>query len=635
MIVQELPSEIFQKILEHLHREDLRNLLYTCKKWHPIVKSVYFEQVTWRIERIQWLKRHLAAMNEADNDTQIFQQFPMTKRLLIHSDVDRQSKGAFGLYMSPSTQFTAKEFLYLLTLFPNLKYLDITQSTHREHYLEILCNSASMDLPSLEEIVTEREYAEDEDEESRQLKFEACYRFRHSLKRMAVSYIDNFGDGKSFMESLSEFESLESLEIHNDTDPDLSLFHLLEACPNLSTLAYTSTFEAPEDATQQLEDMVQKLKDENSSISDFLKNLKKLTLSVPWLTAPYMDFFINHCPKSLNHVGIQSKQFGMHGWVLSETLDVVLDFCKSLQRLTKVTLWFDEESVIEHGEIDLFYQILDTLTGSREFKTRSVVHKDREELVSTGVAIEIAGSELYYEYCYDIEEFMSECTSEQSHSAPSALSLKQLALVNKFNIWTADYFYEYGGIPKYYLEYTKKFLPKIRLFQYQCASKKCYFEAECLSNDQSLQKMTQVSLDGFDYPQRALYDLPTYFPRTEILSFVLNFRNEQAKFELANFKHLHTLVIGVDYISDFNDNPVFLQYTDINQETTLCLLKIKTATDGDVTGIKLENISADIKQKLLKSVDTKYGYTISVKASNQLKRIEWKYYDRTYANLEL
>lgn len=634
MTLQELPSEIVQQILEHLYRSDLGNLLYTCKKWHPIVKSIYFEQVTWSIERIKWLKMRLAAMSETGNDMQIFQQLHMTKRLLIHFDVDRQGKTAFGFYTSPSTQFTEKEFLYLLTLFPNLKNLDITQSTHREHYLEILCNSASTDLPPLEEIVTEKEYLEDEDEASRQLKFEACYRFRHSLKCMTVIYIDNLRSGKSFVESLSDFSRLERLEIYNDTDPDLTLFHLLEACPSLSTLTYTSTFEPPEDAMQQLEGMIQKLKNENSSISHFVKNLKKLKLVIPWLTAPYMNFFIKHKPKSLDHVIIQSKQMGMYGWVMSETIDAVLDFCKSLQKLNSVTLSFDEESVIDHGEIDIFYQVLDTLTGSREFQTRWAIHKDREELNSSGVEIEIDGTELYYEYCFDIEEFICDYAGESSQPTPSALSLKQLALVTKFHIWTEDYFFESSGVPYFYLEYARKFLPKIRFFQYQNTSKNCFLEAECLFNDQSLQKMTQVSLQGYAYPQVALNDIPAYFPRIETLSFVLDFQNEEANFELSSFEHLHTLILGVEYISHCKNGPVFFQYMNINQQATLYLLKTRKAQNGDVIGINFESVSADKTQQLLERSDT-YGCIITVQGANQLKKVELKHYDRTYANIEL
>lgn len=630
MTLQELPSEIIQQIVEHLHQSDLGNLLYICKKWHPIVKSIYFELVTWSIERIKWLKKQMAAMSETGKDVQIFQQLHMTKRLLIHFDVDHQGEAAFGFYTSPSTQFTEKEFLYLLTLFPNLKYLDITQSTHREHYLEILCNSASTVLPPLEEIVTEKEYLEDKDEESRQLRFEACYRFRHSLKCMSVIYIDNLRSGKGFTESLSDFSILETLEIYNDTDPDLTLFHLLEACPSLSTLTYTSTFEPPENAMQQLEGMIQKIKDENSSISHFLKNLKKLKLVVPWLTAPYMNFFIKHKPKSLDHVIIQSKQMGMYGWVLSETIDAVLDFCRSLQKLNSVTLSFDEESVIDHGEIDIFYQVLDTLTGSREFQTRWAIHKDREELNSTGVEIEIDGTELYYEYCFDIEEFIC----EPSQPTPSALSLKQLALVTKFHIWTEDYDFGSESVPYFYLDYAKKFLPKIRLFQYLDTSKNCLLEAECLFNGQSLQKMTQVSLQGFSYPQVALENIPAYFPRIETLSFVLVVHNGETNFELLDFEHLHTLVLSVEYISNFENGPVIFQYMNVNQQETLYLLKTKKAPNGDVIGINFESISADKTQQLLERSDT-YGCIITVQGANQLKKVELKHYDRTYANIEL
>lgn len=154
MTVKRLPLEIVQKILEHVDRNDLEMLLYICKSWHHLVKSIYFKQVTLGAKSIQRLKQLLKALSKKNNN--IFGQFHMTKRLQIHSDVDHYSDSIFGNYTSFSTRLTEREFLYLLSRFPNLNCLDIRQSTHQVHYMEILCNCRPTEVPQLEEIITER-----------------------------------------------------------------------------------------------------------------------------------------------------------------------------------------------------------------------------------------------------------------------------------------------------------------------------------------------------------------------------------------------------------------------------------------------------------------------------------------------
>lgn len=640
MIVEKLPLEIIQNILLYVKQEELKNLLYICKKWHQLVKSIYFQQITWRTkEKIQWLKQRLTVMNENNKDLLIFGQLRMAKRLHIQWDTDYQSDITNGRYTSPSTKFTKREFLYLLSLFPNLKYLNVMQSAHRGHYLKILRNCQSTELPqSLEEIVMEGDFLDEEDGDPRIQKFATCYQFRQSLEYMTLPYFDGFVHGKSFLELLPDFKSLNTLELSNSVNPDFTLFQLLQVCPSLSSLKYTSTFDIPQDATKQLSDWTQNLLDQNSSISHHLSNLKKLKLTTPNLTAPYVDFFRYHCPKNLSDLELQHTGTGMYGWIDSVAMNVALDFCKSLQKLTSLRLSFDRESVVEHRRIDSFYQILDALTGTRNFLTRSATQMETNEDNVFGVLIHFSGSKLIYEYCFNFEEdglIDGNDTRELLHPSPSALTLKQLAKVDKFDIWAKCESGDFVG----YLKYAQKYFPKLMHFQLDSGYGDRFLEAKSLfSKNRSLGNLTHISMSGFEHLQDKMNDLVKYFPGIEVLNFGISYssstQNEKMMYKMTDFQKLHTLAVGIEYISHLKRGSLFLQYTDASQRTRRYLLKSKTQ-DCNASENYLESISSDIMQKTTESKETGCTCTIHIEGPVQLKRIELRYYGAIYASLDL
>lgn len=262
----------------------------------------------------------------------------MTKRLCI-SD--------YGHF---SAKFTAKEFLYLLSRFPNLRQLDIPNSDNLQYYMKILCECQTNELPQLlEDIVVKRYYYGREKEDAIIQKFKTCYRFRQSLKRLTLSSL-GVDHGNRFIQLLPDFKSLNNLEIYNTTIPHSTLFHLLQACPSLSNIKYTSTFKVRRKTDQQLADWICDLDWQDSSIAKSLDNLKKVKLSIPKLTIPYIEFFTNHSPDSLDEVSIDIAQIGMHEWIEDVTLDVALKLCRHLQRLKSVRLSFRGERGRDHGD---------------------------------------------------------------------------------------------------------------------------------------------------------------------------------------------------------------------------------------------------------------------------------------------
>ncbi|CAO3639046.1 unnamed protein product [Mucor hiemalis] len=221
----------------------------------------------------------------------------MTRRLCIQDEYDADDNDN----EHTSTQLTEGEFIYVLSLFPNLQYLEIQYSEHRVHYMQSLCHNREPEkLPLLEDINFGTTHSEDQD--LRVLCFATHYLFRRSLKTITIIYANSLNEGGKFIKSLLDFKNLRELNISNDSESDLTLFHLLQGCPNLSHLWYESTCPIPESATHQLTSILQNLANQRLSMSQFLKNLKSLELHFPEPEASYIDFFAHHCPQSLENI---------------------------------------------------------------------------------------------------------------------------------------------------------------------------------------------------------------------------------------------------------------------------------------------------------------------------------------------
>lgn len=462
---------------------------------------------------------------------------------------------------------------------------------------------------------------------------------------MAADYTNTIVCERKFMESLVDFKRLAVLEIHNDTNPDITLFHLLQACPSLSTLLYNSTFPVPKNAAQQLVNMIEGLKGHNSSISQVHKNLKKVKLSTPGFPTPYIGFFKTHAPESLDDVEIEITHICMREWIFIETMDVVLDFCVSLQKFTFVTLKFEKEWQVEHQKMGSFYQVLNALTGNKKFHIRSANYKNYKKMSSlTSVEIRIAGPELYYDYCLDIQNYLAlndhkiRRLWQQNYNTTSTSTLEQLAMVDQFSIHFNPVDFEYVHIPKYCFEYSKRFFPNITQFRINSMFKNFFLEAKCPVNYESLQHMTYLNMDGSYRPQDLMMDdIPKYLPNIKVLTFGLRisfkFHSDQALFKLANFENLQTLEIDIEHMEHFECGPIFLKYTDGSRQTTHYLLKINTTKNGNN---KFEEISAKdmnrgVKQDFMKGY---FPFAIIVEGSQQLKRIEFKNRTGIYTELD-
>lgn len=625
MIVQKLSTEIIQKIFEHLYRIEQTKLLYLCKKWYHAVKFIYFENVTWDSQKILWLRHHLATLNVKSNGTRTLRPFPMTKRLLILEN--------FG---KPHTQFTAREFLYLLSLFPNLKCLDMTACTHKEHYMNILCKSDPKErLRFLEQIDVDWDHAEDNYQVS--LEFATLYHFRRTLRHITICYTNKLANGKNILKLLPDFTRLSTLKVVDLDKLKITLFDLLQACPSLSELSYSASSEIPAKAAEQSAESIKDLDQQNSFICQPLPNLKKLTLNICTLPKSYIDFFKNNCPENLNDLKIYLTGTDMYEWIDRLTMDVAVEFCKSLQNIPSVELCFSILPIEDRRGIDPFYRILNALTGKREFDTRSLVHTDRDTYSWTSNRIHVAGSKLEYEYCIRIEgDINGNHAGENMRPTPSVSTLKQLAQVSKLKIRTKGVEPDYiNPRPKHkhYLEYAKTYFPNLIHFQISCDDnineERSLLLAKCPPYSRSLENMAQVSLNGYAYPEDIFKDLLVYLPNIKVLNFSLctlltSDDTDKIAFDLKNFQQLHTFIIGTDFLSRFNVEETFLRFTDDSKKTKLFIYR-------SVYYIKLiewlKPTSNYTLQKAMKSSPRGCIYTIHVKGLSQLKTLEIQSYN--------
>ncbi|CAO3639207.1 unnamed protein product [Mucor hiemalis] len=503
-------------------------------------------------------------------------------------------------------------------------------------------------LPDLERIFTESET--EYNQESSMLSFATYYQFRQTLNYMNINYINkNLANGSSSLDSLLDFKKLTTLEIRNDSDPNLTLFHLLQSCPNLSSLIHSSTFPIPASAAHQLADILESRK-QKSFVSQFLKHIK---LSIPTFTAPYVEFFAYHCPKSLNKIEITMTHSNMYTWIDTTSMDLALKFCENLQKISYVHFAFEGSgragtpvTLRPDSKISLFYQILGALTKRRVLESHAALYCDWRGL---NTEINMCDDlELTYRYGFCYEEHSVHLpvsddnsfgeSSYQKYSLPSPSSLDQLAKLKQLtmDIQTKDIF-QYLEI---YLKFAKSYCPRLRYFEVY-RSWKYRFATKCQNSfDSSLENMTHILIAGAQLSQGLSTSMIKFFPRVEVLNFEIDDTSlcshvEKINVEISSFKHLHTLIIDIGKILDSERGPLFLELRYIGSNGAVqYLIKKKVEEGSEGCRYNFELVSASFMQERIDKGE-KQLYYIYVVALPELARIELKNWDWSYATLDL
>lgn len=614
MLLQELPPEITQKIFEYLDRRDLRELLYICKKWHYSLKIMYFKNVDVYREKIQWIKKHFSPTLKDEANT--FKPLSMTTQLRITNDF--KYKNNLG-DLSHELRLTKEELLLLLLLFPNLKCLDIKESSHRLHYMKVLDTCEPERMPPLEEIIMGFNYNERHFEDLCRLNFAVSYKLRHSLRHITVWNINGLTEEKSFMETLVDFKSLKTLIVFNHSDLNITILRLLQACPNLSCLEYTSNLSNREDRAQHKPHTLK-----GRPVLPHAKYLKKLKLAIPRMTTLYKDFFEYHSLESLEDVEIYTSKLGLYNWISAAGTNIIQNFCKSLQKFKSVRLTFADEGLVDSKKIDLFYEVLNAFRGQREFRHHSIVHRARTMYDGKGVDIRITGSKIQYTYCFKIEDHQN-----SNITAPS--DLNQLAKVDTFKV-LVDY-EDMHGIPTKYLDHVKRYCPSLTEFYIDCDSWDYFFKAECLDRTKpSVENMTHMVVDGPEVTQEVLDSLFCYFPKIEVLNLGVydGSKKEKISFNLSKFQHLHTFIIDLRGHSRLPAGPFVLEYMD-GKRLLNYFLYLEWFGQGRNS---FDRISDDMMQEELEGAGKDDTYVFHVKGPPQLAKLELRKNRVAYASTD-
>lgn len=659
-IIERLPLEIIQRIFEYTDQIEADQCLYLFKAWYPLLRSIYFKEMTWSRYGLLMLKEKLSKINETASPLQIM---PMTKRLKIHYDVDDdeseidvfddEGNWIDSRWASLSTRLTETEFILLLSHFPNLECLDLKQSTHSIHYTKILVNyQGRKQLPPLEDI----KMANVDGPDLCRLNFALSHRFRHSLKAMTITYVEDLDDGSSFLKTLPDFTSLRSLDVVvNDTDPNLTLFHLLRACPSsVASITYECRLRTtPVDPTEELAI----LRESKEDLS-LLKNLTHIKLTLSTITTAYIDFFANHSPQGLTSIDLSATQTNMYTWIDTISMDVALKFCRSLQKFSSVKMKFthfnrdNNRAAVgveasralnrrrDAAQIDIFYHILDALVRGRDLKSTTAVYNSRHVAGESFNIVNGLGIMYQYRLDDDDDSGVYSCLARrfQDCTLPtpsSSLSLAHLAQLKQITVQSG--YGEIDCLPANFLDFVKRYCPKLKHFELQPQIIGHRFQAVCRDPIRSsLENATHVLMENAVYSQALFDSVNEYFPRVESLSFgidntTLYMPNAKLEFNLSKFKHLDTFIINIEKfpVNDNTGDLVFIEfcYTESKRMMRYLVKKMPAVPDGNESAYEFQPIISTTTTSPQEQVDPfekRHTYVIHVEGLPRLSSIQVK-----------
>ncbi|KAI7865891.1 uncharacterized protein EV154DRAFT_532998 [Mucor mucedo] len=247
---QFVPNEIFTQIFKLLSRKDVYNCIYVCKGWQPSAFLAFYETIN--------------LFSVPVNFNQLSKYGHITKHLILNGRRIARSKDQV---------LTENEFFLMLSYVPNLRTIDIPpKNTYARTYAKFMDNvKADEYIKNIQRIGSVRHM----------IGFGVIHRFCKTIRQL-----DCYG-GSPFpvtgplalrlLEYLPQFTHLTNLKICVGRNIDITLFDVLQCCPNLVELDYGNHQEISTRTMTQVR------------TTDY-KNLKHLQLRLPPNPALYNDF---------------------------------------------------------------------------------------------------------------------------------------------------------------------------------------------------------------------------------------------------------------------------------------------------------------------------------------------------------
>ena len=322
---QLLPNELYRQIISQLPRNTLYQCLYVNKAWHTLAAPIYYQEINVLFQNISQLKEYLQSENLN------FQYGLYVKSLSL----DKVSEPIFPPGTPEDECLTLEELEILLSFTPNLKQVDFSYSPFKEEYISQF-HQTKIHLPIEEFACSVQGY--DLQEAS---YFALCYHYRNSLKHMHIFYniYNELFKGKPVYLVLPEFTELTHLTFYNDCDPELLLFDILDICPKLTFLRYTSYELIPDSASDKLEALLLKynvMRAQTPAPLPHNQFLEHLEINVPVFTMPFVEYITWHTSPSLKTIRIKM----MDDYLYRKNFDKTLLRCVTQEEAQRILYGF-------------------------------------------------------------------------------------------------------------------------------------------------------------------------------------------------------------------------------------------------------------------------------------------------------
>lgn len=225
MNLEKLPHEVVIMILKHVKRKDIYALLFVSKRFHVTVKPIYYRKTKLLNYSLGWLLRQLFSSEK--NSPILPGALSLVKSLTVIN-----SPNTPETYV---TRYKTEEVLLLLLPFTNLKVLDVRKSIYYHTCIDALGKCNIKQFPQLEEVKTR--------DHSGTNNLMAYLNFRNSLQRVYFHVPFTNDLSIDWLNALPSFQNLKELTVKNyQYDYDVTLSDILQACPDLSSVDYTTGY---------------------------------------------------------------------------------------------------------------------------------------------------------------------------------------------------------------------------------------------------------------------------------------------------------------------------------------------------------------------------------------------------------
>ncbi|KAI9262957.1 hypothetical protein EDC94DRAFT_671237 [Helicostylum pulchrum] len=276
-----LSSEVHKETFLHLTKKGLQAYRFVCKSLHSIVIPFIWKEVKIQDDNISLVKSYLNEFNHG----RYFKHGHLIKKLTIE-DVNLRfrtilfDEGAREDY-EKRYKFSKLELLKLLNQLPNLKEIDLSDTSYFVEYLEFLLDA---NLKHVNKI------------DARYFDYRYCQE-TYNCNSQQTNAIN----------SLTQFKELTALDFRNKYDTYLTPFRVQDQCPKLKNLI-ASDYPISESVMLSLLDKSSKIN--LNSIS----SLRNLVSKLPSLSNIYTRYLVDYIPNQLTDLSIEISRQSLFNW---------------------------------------------------------------------------------------------------------------------------------------------------------------------------------------------------------------------------------------------------------------------------------------------------------------------------------